>query len=186
MDKKMKKWLALLVFLAAVFLDQITKYFALHYLRGQDSFVLIPKVFELYYLENRGAAFGILQNKGIFFIMITLIFIMIAVVFYVRIPEKKKFYSLRWLTLLVMAGAIGNMIDRVFRGYVVDFFYFSLIDFPVFNVADCYVTLAVFILVLLIFFYFSEEDLEEIWRSFLHGINNHDISGETRTGGNPH
>lgn len=182
----MKKWLALPVFLAAVFLDQITKYFALQGLRGKDSFVLIQGVFELCYLENRGAAFGILQNKGVFFIIVTFIFMIIAILFYLRIPNKKKFYVLQWLTVLVAAGAAGNMIDRIVRGYVVDFFYFSLIDFPVFNVADCYVTLAVFILVFLIFFYFKEEDLEEIWRSFLYGKNNHDISGDTGAGGNPH
>lgn len=182
----MKKWLALPVFLIIVFLDQMMKYFALQYLRGQDSFVLIPGVFELCYLENRGAAFGILQNKGIFFIIVTFIFMLISIVFYLRIPERKKFYVLRWLTILVAAGAAGNMIDRIYRGYVVDFFYFSLIDFPVFNVADCYVTLAVFAFILLIFFYFNEEDLEEIWRSFLNGKNNHDISGGTGTRGNPH
>lgn len=182
----MKKWLALPIFLMIVFLDQITKYLAFLYLRGKEAFVLIPGVFELYYLENRGAAFGILQNKGLFFVIVTMIFMVIIVLFYIRIPDNKKFYVLRWLTVLVAAGATGNMIDRLFRGYVVDFFYFSLIDFPVFNVADCYVTLAVFILVLLIFFYFSEDDLEEIWRSFLNEKNNHDISSGSGTRGNPH
>ena len=182
----MKKWLALPIFLVIVFLDQITKYFALLYLRGKESFVLIPGVFELCYLENRGAAFGILQNKGFFFVIVTILFMLIAAVFYIRIPNSRKFYSLQWLVVFVVAGAAGNMIDRVFRGYVVDFFYFSLIDFPVFNVADCYVTISVFISVLLIFFYFSEDDLEEVWRSFLNGKNNHDVSGGSGTGGDPH
>lgn len=158
----MKKWLALPVVLIFIFIDQITKYFAQIYLRGKSSFVLIPGVFELRYLENRGAAFGILQNKGVFFIVITIIFMILAVLFYIKLPQRKKFRYLRWLTLLIAAGAAGNMIDRIFRGYVIDFFYFSLIDFPVFNVADCYVTVSVFISILLIFFYFTEEDLEEL------------------------
>lgn len=158
----MKKWLALPIFLLFIFIDQITKYFAQIYLQDQDSFVLIPSVFELRYLENKGAAFGILQNKGIFFIMITIIFMILAIIFYLKIPKRKKFCYLRWLTLLIMAGAAGNMIDRIFRGYVIDFFYFSLIDFPIFNIADCYVTISVFIFILLIFFYFTEDDLEEL------------------------
>lgn len=158
----MKKWLALPVLLLLVFIDQITKYLAQVYLRKQGALVLIDGVFELRYLENRGAAFGIMQNRGIFFISITLLFMVFAVWFYLRLPENKKFRWLRWLILLVAAGAAGNMIDRVFRGYVIDFFYFSLINFPIFNVADCYVTLAVVILILLILFYFSEEDLEEL------------------------
>ena len=61
--------------------------------------------------------------------------------------------------MLICSGAIGNMIDRVSRGYVVDFFYFKLINFPIFNVADCYVTVAAFLLIVLIFFYYKEEEL---------------------------
>lgn len=162
----MKKWLALPVVLILVLFDQITKYFAYRCLRGKTPFVLLDGVFELQYLENRGAAFGILQNRGILFVVITLLFLLAAAVFYRKIPEKKKFICLRVVLLLLVAGAAGNMIDRIFRGYVVDFFYFSLINFPIFNVADCYVTIAVASFVLLLFFYFSEEDLEEltVWK----------------------
>ena len=158
----MKKWMGLPVFLFLIFFDQITKYFAYMYLRLQDSFVLIDGVFELRYLENRGAAFGILQNKVIFLVVITLLFMFFAVIFYKKIPEEKKFRYLRWLILLITAGAAGNMLDRIFRGYVVDFFYFSLINFPIFNIADCYVTVAVAVFILLILFYYDEQDLEEL------------------------
>lgn len=158
----MKKWLGLSVFLILVFFDQITKYFAYRCLRGKEPVVLLRGIFELQYLENRGAAFGILQNKGVLFIAVTLIFILFAAWFYWKIPEKKKFCCLRYVLLLLAAGAVGNMIDRMFRGYVVDFFYFSLIHFPIFNVADCYVTIAAAAFVILLFFYFSEDDLEEL------------------------
>ncbi len=162
----MKRWLAVPLFLIFIFADQVTKYLAQQYLKGKEAFPLIKGVFELHYLENRGAAFGILQNKGILFIIISLVFLAIISVFYVRLPKEKKFDSMRLLMLLIAAGAAGNMIDRIFRGYVVDFLYFSLINFPIFNIADCYVTVSVFVFVLLILFGFREEELEglSLWK----------------------
>ena len=76
-----------------------------------------------------------------------------------RMPEDKRYRPLAVCLMLVAAGAVGNMIDRVSQGFVVDFLYFRLIDFPVFNVADCYVTIAAFCLVILVMFYYSDEDL---------------------------
>ena len=61
--------------------------------------------------------------------------------------------------MMVSAGAVGNMIDRIGQGYVVDFLYFKLINFPIFNVADCYVTISAFLLILLVFFYYREEEM---------------------------
>ena len=140
-------------------LDQLTKYLAVIHLAGKEAFVLIPGVFELRYLENRGAAFGILQNKQIFFILLTLLYVCIAVWIYFRIPREKKYYLLHSITIILTAGALGNFIDRLVNGYVVDFFYFSLIDFPIFNVADIYVTAAVILLIIALFFVYKEEDL---------------------------
>ena len=67
------------------------------------------------------------------------------------------------VTKLMAIGALGNFIDRVFRNYVVDFFYFKLIDFPVFNVADIYVTVAAFAMIILGLFYYKEEDYNKIF-----------------------
>ena len=78
----------------------------------------------------------------------------------IRMPLTKKYVPLTICMLMVMSGAIGNMIDRVTNGYVVDFLYFRLINFPIFNVADCYVTVSAFVLVLLFMFYYKEEDLK--------------------------
>ena len=77
-------------------------------------------------------------------------------------PLSPRFRLLRLDAVFFLAGALGNAIDRVIRGYVVDFFYFSLIDFPVFNVADIYVSVSAFALFLLMFFYYKEEDLNQI------------------------
>lgn len=145
-----------------VMLDQVTKWAASVYLKGKGPFPLIKGIFELYYLENRGSAFGLLQGKRFFFIMMAGIVLLIVPYIYCRIPIIPRFRFLRLLAVLFLSGAVGNAIDRVIRGYVVDFFYFSLIDFPVFNVADIYVTVSAFLLFFLIFFFYKEEDLDQI------------------------
>ena len=71
----------------------------------------------------------------------------------------KRYFPMQCTIVLIAAGAVGNLIDRLLHGYVVDFFYFKLIDFPIFNVADCYVVIAAFFAVVLIGFYYKEEEL---------------------------
>lgn len=151
--------------IAGVLFDQWTKYMALAHLRGQEPYVLIKNVFELDYLENRGAAFGMLQNKQILFILCVALISIFVVVFYKNVSMSRHFLPLRICAILIMSGAISNVIDRIFRHYVVDFFYFSLINFPVFNVADIYVTVAAILLILLLLFYYKEEDLEQIFHN---------------------
>lgn len=146
----MNKWLKLLIFwILFVAADQFTKYLAMHGL-GQNI-VLIPGVFELQYVENQGAAFGILQNRILFFVIVTLIMIGVLLYAYARIPAEKGYGWFRFCMILILSGAIGNLIDRAARGYVVDFLYFKLIDFPTFNVADCYVVVGAFLLLFLSF-----------------------------------
>jgi len=161
----MKRFAVLLSMFLLITLDQLTKFLAYHFLRGNDPVVLIHGVFELRYLENRGAAFGMMQNQIWFFVAGTVIFLLVAGVLFVKLAKRPKLRFLLWLLALICSGAIGNMIDRLVRGFVVDFFYFSLINFPIFNMADCYVTVAVALLIFLLFFYFKEEDLEEIWKN---------------------
>ena len=139
--------------------DQLTKLWALAELRGSEGISVITGIFELQYLENRGAAFGILQNHQVLFLLITVLAAVLLTYIYARIPDDKKYIPLRICYVLLMAGAFGNMIDRAFRGYVVDFFYFKLIDFPIFNVADIYVTVSFAVLAVLILFVYKEEDL---------------------------
>lgn len=143
--------------LGLTFLDQWTKYLASHYLAGTSGIQLIPGVFELYYLENKGAAFGIMTNRQWFFILIAAVMTLLAVYVYVLLPSGRYYLSLRVVCLLIASGAVGNMIDRIFHNYVIDFLYFSLIDFPIFNVADCYVCIGAALTVLLIFTLYKEE-----------------------------
>ena len=157
MMKKHIRIFTLIIILIAF--DQLTKIWALSNLKGSFGISLIPGVFELQYLENRGAAFGILQDHQIFFVLITIVAAILLTYVYIKMPDHKKYTPLRVCYVLLMAGAFGNMIDRTIRGYVVDFFYFKLIDFPIFNVADIYVTVTMVFLLLLILFYYKEEDL---------------------------
>ena len=154
------------MFIGCVFLillDQVTKLLALQNLKGQNPVTLIPDVFQLLYVENRGAAFGILQNRQWVFLIITVIVLAALVWALPKIPQERHFLPLTLCLCFIGAGAVGNMIDRIFRGYVVDFFYFKLIDFPVFNVADIYVTTAAVILIVLIVILYKEEDFDRIF-----------------------
>lgn len=149
--------------LLAILLDQWTKHLAVTKLQGKAPFILIDKVFQLCYLENRGAAFGLLQNQRIFFLICALLILVLAVWIYGKLPAKRRYLPLRICIIGICAGAVGNMIDRIYLGYVVDFFYFNLIDFPIFNVADIYVTVSTIVLVILILFYYQEDEFEELF-----------------------
>lgn len=160
--KKQKKRLLLkdmLGMLLLILADQLTKYIAVVHLKDKPALPIISDVLELNYLENRGAAFGMLQNQKIFFVFVAVI--ILAVIGYVlfKMPEKKKYAILHVLLVLIASGAVGNLIDRLRLDYVVDFISFVLIHFPIFNVADIYVTVATTILVVLLLFYYKEEDL---------------------------
>ncbi len=140
-------------------LDQWTKGLAVLHLKAKDPFVLVPGVFELFYSENRGAAFGIMQERQVIFFLIAVVVLAAVIWILLRMPNEKRYRPLAVCLLLVASGAVGNMIDRVSQGYVVDFLYFKWINFPIFNVADCYVTIGAFCLVLLVMFYYKEEDM---------------------------
>jgi len=147
-----------------VLLDQITKYLAVTYLKDKPSIVLWEGVFELKYLENRGAAFGIMQGQKVFFVIFTSVaMIAIAWFFLKKVPDGKKYRFIDIICVMLFAGGIGNFIDRIRLNYVIDFLYFSLIDFPIFNVADIYVTVAAFAMILLGMFYYKDEDYDLIF-----------------------
>lgn len=147
-------WTALLIVL-----DQLSKYWATIALKDKPPIVLWKGIFELQYLENRGMAFGLLQNRiGIFLIM-TILILGVIVYYYYRVPDTKRMCPLRIAMIVLGAGAVGNMIDRVVNNYVIDFLYFKAINFPIFNVADCYVTVSFAALIILVLFYYKEEEL---------------------------
>lgn len=147
-----------MLFVILVITDQLTKHLAVVRLKNQAAYNLINGILEFNYLENRGAAFGVLQNQKYFFVFVALIFIGVIVFALIKVPAQKKYYSLNILLVMIAAGAVGNMIDRVRYDYVVDFIYLVCIQFPIFNVADIYVTTATVILVFQILFVYKTND----------------------------
>ena len=110
------------------------------------------------YLRNSGAAWGMLSGKINLFLVFTVIVMLIVTYVIINLPATRKYTPLLITCTLLVSGAVGNFIDRVRFGYVRDFIYFKLINFPVFNVADCYVTVSVVLLIILILFVYKEDD----------------------------
>ena len=163
-NKKIKHIFALAGFIILLALDRFTKHLALNGLKDTGGIDIVPGVLRLEYLENTGAAFGVMQGMQSVLLVVTVIVLLGILYIYIKIPNDKKYLLLRIIAVFIVAGAIGNMIDRFLYNYVVDFIYFSLIDFPIFNVADCYITLSVLCLFILILFYYKDEDLAFIFK----------------------
>lgn len=174
------------IMLLLIILDQVTKMIAEASLQD-GSVILIPGVFELSYLRNQSAAFSMdpvtllnkifkfqyfidnpaafLTYKMVFFYIFTLIISLLIYALFLHLPQGKRFRFMNWICILFVSGAIGNLIDRISHKYVIDFFYFSLINFPIFNVADIYVTVGAFAFIILSIFYYKEEDFSQIFSS---------------------
>ena len=128
-------------------LDQWTKWAVSTHMRPGQSIVIIPKLFELTYLQNTGAGFSIFEGYGKpFFAVLTVIAMAVMLCAYI----KAKRPGLQMSLALIFAGALGNFIDRMALGYVVDFFHFYIFgwSFPVFNIADICITLGFVFLVI--------------------------------------
>lgn len=169
MRKKQRIFSFIQLFVAVALLtgfDQLTKLLAVKNLKGKADIPLIPDVLYFQYLENRGAAFGIFQDRKIFLVLLTsLILVGVCYVLW-KIPADKKYIYLKLLCFLITAGGIGNLIDRVRLDYVIDFIYFAPIDFPVFNVADIYVSVGTVFLFTVVLFYYKDEDFEFLkWKN---------------------
>ncbi len=145
-------------------LDQLTKYIAILNLKGKEPITIINNFLQFKYIENRGAAFGILQNKQLPLIIFTII-ILIGIFIY-----QKKNKNLNEITILslwgIIGGTMGNLIDRVRLNFVVDFIdvnFWGYYDFPVFNIADSFLVLFTILLSILVFFdkYERADEIEE-------------------------
>lgn len=126
-----------------VLLDQVSKVFMQNFLEYGNSVAILDGVFHLTYVENRGAAFGLFENMQVFFIIVAVIVTIVGLV-YIHKSETSKLAKIS--ICLIIAGAIGNLIDRVKMGYVVDFFDFRFIWNYVFNIADIFVVIGTLLL----------------------------------------
>lgn len=175
MNRIKRFFLFFFVSLFLIIFDQWTKHLAVAFLKGGAEITLLPRVLYLLYVENPGAAFGILRGQQFFFLLITIV-VLLGILYTVwKIPssfhsgqaemeKSRSYFPLFWALCFVFSGAIGNCIDRQLRAYVVDFIYFRPIDFPVFNVADIYVSVSAFLLLLLFMFYYKETDFSFVKR----------------------
>ena len=125
--------------LIIVLLDQITKFFIKTNFQLNESFSLIKSIFHLTYIQNTGAGFGILKSQTLILIFISLIVIGVILYYISSIKEKEKLLQI--LVGFVLGGTIGNLIDRLTYGFVIDFLDFQI--WPIFNFADSFVTIGV-------------------------------------------
>lgn len=150
----------LVILSSGIALDQWTKALATRFLMAQPAIPIIKDILELDYVENRGAAFGLLQGKRICFLVIAAAVFFLFAWLLLKLPPAEKYQKLHIALSFILAGAVGNTIDRGMKGYVVDFIYFKLIDFPVFNIADIFITVTTIWLAVLLLFFFKEEDFD--------------------------
>ncbi|MCI1959113.1 MAG: signal peptidase II [Clostridia bacterium] len=139
-------------------IDQISKFYVLANLKPIGSVQFLPGILDFTFVENQGAAFGILSGGRWIFVFITL-GVTIAAFWYVKnkMPKKKQYLPVMISLVLILAGAWGNVIDRLFRGYVVDFFEFKFISWPVFNLADIYVVTGTVLLAVMFIFVIKDD-----------------------------
>ena len=140
-----------IIIAACVILDQLTKWIVVNSMELYESIVLIPKVFSFTYIPNYGAAWGIFSEQRWVFMLVTSVALIIMPIILYRYRKVHFLFNLS-LSLFI-GGAIGNMIDRVFVGYVVDFLEFTFINYPVFNVADIFVVFGAGIMIVYALFF---------------------------------
>lgn len=144
-----------ILFIVLLAIDQISKHFAILNLKGKEDIIIIKDWLHLTYVENSGAAFGIMQNATIFFTIITFI-VVFGILYYLLKNGNKVDSFYKTILVIIMAGAIGNLIDRIRFNYVVDFIFSplgGLYDFPVFNFADIYITLSAIVIIIYTLFF---------------------------------
>ena len=139
-----KKIMLAITSLAIILLDQLSKLLII-----DKSINLIPNILSFTYTQNTGVAFGLIDNNLIFVILFNIVILGIIIKFLKENNENIDFVVLVSL-ILILSGGVGNLIDRLLRGYVVDFIKLEFINFPVFNLADISVTVGVLILIIVI------------------------------------
>lgn len=137
-------------------IDQTTKYLIRLNMSPHETIPIIENFFHITYVENPGAAFSVLKGKTTFFIVVSLIVIFFIGYTVVTIPVKKKKHLL--ILAFILGGAMGNLVDRIFFGSVIDFLDFRI--WPVFNVADCAIVIGVFLLTYVLLF---DQELDDIY-----------------------
>ena len=146
-------YLAIAILVAVA--DQIIKYFVLEYLVPVSRVTAIPHLLDLVYVENRGVAFGMFQDLRWFFVVLTSIVIVVFIILLIKDKGKSRLFSIA--SALIIGGGIGNLIDRVYLGFVVDYLQLSFFS-PVCNFADYCISIGTVLLVVYLLFYYDKGD----------------------------
>ena len=146
----------LLLAFAVVIVDQLSKYYIETTMAIGMSIPIIQDIFHITYILNPGAAFGLFEHQTVFFVIIAFSMVLGTIYFYPKIPQQYRL--LRFGTGLMVGGAIGNVIDRIRTGYVVDFFDFRI--WPIFNIADMGIVCGVGCIIFTIVFIYKEDGIE--------------------------
>ncbi len=139
------------LFIGIIALDQYTKFLVTSSMQVSDTIPIIPNIFHITYVENPGAAFGILPYRQPFFIGMGTVILAIAAMFYARFGKNMNKLT-KYAGITATAGALANMIDRINTGYVTDLFDMRIFKFPVFNVADIAIVIGMFIMMYVVMF----------------------------------
>lgn len=161
MSKTVKSYITGIgLFVVLILIDQLSKLWAVSNLKGNNSVSVIANVLSLTYLENPGSAWGMLENAQWIVVIISFAVVIFIGYYYKMLSSDKKYNPIKYALVVLASGAVGNVIDRLTRGVVVDFLEFKFIQFPVFNVADIYVTVSVVVIFILVMFVYKEDDFK--------------------------
>lgn len=162
MNKRIRLLMDAVILILLIAFDRFTKYLSVTYLKDAPALSIIDGVLELDYLENHGVAFGMFQDRQFLILAVSMLCMGAILFLMLKMPEGRNYTILHMIFSCIIAGGIGNMIDRFAYQYVVDFISFVLIRYPIFNVADCYVVCGVIAMAFVFLFVLKEDDLDFI------------------------
>lgn len=141
--------IAIISVILLIAVDQLTKLYAINVVKPLGAKTVIENFYYFVYVENRGAAFGMLQNQRYIFILVTVAIFAVLAFMLIKYKIEGKLFLVS--VVLIVGGGVGNLIDRIFRGYVVDFLQFSFFP-PVCNLADYFITVGAVLLIISVLF----------------------------------
>ena len=144
-----------IIIAALVCIDLLSKHLAVFYLKGAESLPVIHNVINFTYVENTGAAFSMLRGMQPLFVVLTLVAVLVMM--YLILHSKSRNKALIWGLAFATAGGIGNLIDRVKQGFVIDFIDLKFVNFAIFNLADIFVSTGTVLLFIYLLFYANKE-----------------------------
>lgn len=156
--KKKMLWVDLIILIVLLLADQATKLIVKYYYMDKNV-TFIPKIISIRFQKNTGGPWGILKEQSFLFVFVALVILFSIIYIIIKMPDKKKYTALHIVFSGISAGICGNVTDRLLHGYVIDFISFDSITFPIFNLADVFVTIFSLILIFLFVFKYKENDL---------------------------